>query len=73
MKLSDLVVIYPNSCSLKGSEGQQTMSEHFSWAKISSAESEMHELKSGFTLQKVIETTYNLQRHPKIQLKLFKL
>ena len=42
VKLSYQVVIYPSKCCLKGSEGQQMMSEYFSWAKILSATSEKY-------------------------------
>ena len=46
MKLSNLVVIYPNRCKLKGSDDQQTISEHIVCEEISSATSEIREWKS---------------------------
>ena len=46
MKLSYLMVIYPNRCWSQGSQEQQTLSKHFSQEKTSSATSEIREWKS---------------------------
>ena len=51
--MSEIVVAvgyFPNEVLAEGSDGEQTMSEHFSLAKILSATSEMRESKSGLTL-----------------------
>ena len=48
MKLSYLVLIYPNKYQLKVYERQKTTFERFSQAETSSATSEMPDWKSGF-------------------------
>ena len=46
---------HPSFTQSKGSEGQQILSEHFSWKNISSATIEMSKLKSGFGPAKVVD------------------
>ena len=48
VKLMYLVVFYPKKCQFGGSEGKQTISERFSWVKISPLTSDMREWKPSY-------------------------
>ena len=55
VQLSGVIIIHPSRCQKKGSEEQQILSEYFLRKNISSATSEMHELKSGFSSAKAVD------------------
>ena len=54
------MVIDPNSYQLKSAEGEQAMSEDFSWAKISSATSEICGMSKGKASFQCVELEFYL-------------